>query len=241
MALRFTTRTAPALRNLALTSSVLGRRSATSALVRNYSTAKEVEPQQKAQSIIDALPGNSFISKTGYITVGAGIITWAISKEIYVFNEETLVLGSFIGIVTYLLKIMKQPYNEWAEGHINRVRDILVQAREDHKVSVNERVNEVNQLQDIVDVTKNLFVMSKEMARLEAEAFELKQKAAVSSEIKSVLDSWVRYENTVREREQKDLAQSVIESVKAQLADPKTQDEILAQCLTDVQKIAARA
>ncbi|ORX91548.1 hypothetical protein K493DRAFT_227731, partial [Basidiobolus meristosporus CBS 931.73] len=225
----------------ATSSSINARRSIASTWARHYSTGKEVEPQQKAQSIIDALPGNSFISKTGYITVGAGLITWAISKEIYVFNEETLVLGSFIGIVTYLIKIMKQPYNEWAEGHINRVRDILVQAREDHKVAVKERVNDVNQLQDIVDVTKNLFEMSKEMARLEAEAFELKQKSAVSAELKSVLDSWVRYENSVREREQKELATSVIESVKAQLQDSKTQDQILAQCFKDVEKIAARA
>jgi F-type H+-transporting ATPase subunit b len=56
---------------------------------------------------------------------------------------------------------------------------------------------------------------------LEAEAFELKQKVAAANEIKSVLDSWVRFEVSVREREQKSLAAEVIQKVIARLEDSK--------------------
>ncbi|KAJ1738383.1 atp4 subunit B of the stator stalk of mitochondrial F1F0 ATP synthase, partial [Coemansia sp. RSA 989] len=59
--------------------------------------------------------------------------------------------------------------------------------------------------------------------------------------IKSVLDSWVRYESSVRESEQKALASQVMANVHRQLQNPKTQDEIVAQCLRDIQAIAKTA
>ena len=73
-----------------------------------------IEPKQKALSIIDSLPGNSLITKTGYITVGTGLLTLAISKELYVLNEETLLLLSFSSMVAILYKALKQPVAEWA-------------------------------------------------------------------------------------------------------------------------------
>ena len=74
--------------------------------------------------------------------------------------------------------------------------------------------------QKIVCINNNIFYYQ-ETAALEAEAFELKQKVAAAAEIKSVLDSWVRYEAAIREREQKALAEAVIEKVKATISDPK--------------------
>jgi F-type H+-transporting ATPase subunit b len=47
--------------------------------------------------------------------VGTGLVTLAISKELYVFNEETLLLISFASIATILYRALKQPVNEWAE------------------------------------------------------------------------------------------------------------------------------
>ncbi|KAJ1888567.1 atp4 subunit B of the stator stalk of mitochondrial F1F0 ATP synthase, partial [Kickxella alabastrina] len=98
-----------------------------------------------------------------------------------------------------------------------------------------------SQLKDIVAYTKNMFGMSKEIATMNAEAFELQQKVALNAEIKSVLDSWVRYESSVRESEQKALADKVIGSVRSQLTNAKTQEDIIAQCLRDIQAIAKTA
>ncbi|RIA93690.1 hypothetical protein C1645_609807 [Glomus cerebriforme] len=210
--------------------------------IRRYTASpkddkQKVEPKQKALSIIDSLPGNSLITKTGYITVGTGLVTLAISKELYVFNEETLLVITFASIVTVLYRALKKPVNEWAEEQIGRVNNILRKAREDHKNAVQERIETVGQLGDIVDITKALFAMSKEIASLEAEAFELKQRAAASAEVKAVLDSWVRYEASLREREQKALSSYVIERVKSQLKDPRVQEDILNQSLDDLARI----
>jgi F-type H+-transporting ATPase subunit b len=66
----------------------------------------------------------------------------------------------------------------------------------------------------------------------------LKQKVEFTSQVKNVLDSWVRQEAAVREAEQKRLVAQVIENVKAKLLDPKTQQSILAQNLADIEKLS---
>ncbi|RKP25458.1 putative H+-transporting two-sector ATPase chain b precursor, mitochondrial [Syncephalis pseudoplumigaleata] len=199
----------------------------------------EVEPKKKAMSIIDALPGNSIISKTGYITVGAALATALVSKEIYVVNEETLVLVSFVGLTTALLNAVRGPYTEFVKDQYNKMKVMLENARASHKEIIQSQINETAQLRDTVGITKNLFAMSKEMAEMDAQIFELKQKAALSAEIKGVLDSWVRHESALREREQRQIADQVMERVQAALKDPKTQNQILAQAIADVERVVA--
>jgi F-type H+-transporting ATPase subunit b len=89
-------------------------------LERNIDSSidKQVEPKVKAQSLLDAIPGNSLVSKTGIVTLGVGLSTVAISKELYVLNEETLVLIAFSSMAAYLYKSMKGTIAEWTHDNI---------------------------------------------------------------------------------------------------------------------------
>ncbi|KAG1469202.1 hypothetical protein G6F56_003390 [Rhizopus delemar] len=206
--------------------------------VRHYTTQKEVEPKEKANSILNSLPGNSLVSKTGFVTLSTGLATFLISKEIYVLNEETLVLVASAGLLGVLLKYLREPFSNMADEHIARIKNVMVKAREDHKAAVQERIDEAGQMKDLVDVTKALFQLSRETAELEAQAFALKQQVAVAAEAKTTLDSWVRHEASLREREQKQLAAYLIEKINKDLEDPKIQQQILDQAILDVQRIA---
>ena len=77
--------------------------------------------------------------------------------------------------------------------------------------------------------------MSQETAKIEAEVFELEQKTALAAEAKSVLDSWVRYEGQVKQRQQKELAESIINKITKELENPKTLQQILNQSVADVE------
>jgi len=70
---------------------------------------------------------------------------------------------------------------------------------------------------------------------LEAQAFELEQKTALVAEAKTVLDSWVRYEGQVKQRQQRELAESIIAKVEKELEDPKVLKQILDQSIKDVE------
>ena len=75
-----------------------------------------------------------------------------------------------------------------------------------------------------------------ETAKLESENFVQQQKVAVALELKSVLDSWVRYEQQVKEREQVDLTKSVIDKVAASLKDEKVQGDILLSAVAEIER-----
>jgi hypothetical protein len=72
---------------------------------------------------------------------------------------------------------------------------------------------------------------------LEAEAYELEQRTALAAEAKSVLDSWVRYESQVKQRQQKELSQSIIAKVQKELENPKVLQQILQQSVADVESM----
>ena len=75
-----------------------------------------------------------------------------------------------------------------------------------------------------------------ETARLESENYVQQQKIAVAAELKSVLDSWVRYEQQVKEREQADLTKSVIDKVIASLKDDRVQKDILVNAVAEIER-----
>lgn len=50
-----------------------------------------------------------------------------------------------------------------------------------------------------------------------------------------MLESWVRYEGQVKQRQQKELAESVIAKVQKELENPKVLQQILQQSITDVE------
>jgi F-type H+-transporting ATPase subunit b len=132
---------------------------------RYQSTTPVEEPKKKAQSIIDALPGNSLVSKTAILSAGAGISTWAISNELYVLNEETVVAFCLLSVFYGIFKYGGPMYSEWADSTISRIKGTLDDARKGHAEAVRTRIEDVKPLSNVVEITKNLFEVSKVCVR----------------------------------------------------------------------------
>jgi len=207
--------------------------------VRYASNVSAEDPKKRAQSILDSLPGNSMISKTAILSAGAGLSIFGISNEFLVINEETVVAFCLLSVFWAVGKYGGPMYSEWADGQVTKMKGILNAAREDHTSAVKSRIENVKQLGSVIDVTKQLFEVSKETATLEAKAFELEQKTGLAQEAKQVLDSWVRYEGQVKQRQQKELADSIIAKISKELENPKTLQQILQQSILDVEKIVS--
>ncbi|KAI9925020.1 atp4 subunit B of the stator stalk of mitochondrial F1F0 ATP synthase [Aspergillus wentii] len=206
---------------------------------RSNSSVPTEDPKKKAQSIVDSLPGNSLVSKTAIISAAAGLSVAAISNELYVMNEETVAAFCLLSVFTAVGKYGGPAYKEWADGQVQKHKDILNAARADHTNAVKQRMDNVKELSGVVEVTKQLFAVSKETAQLEAQAYELEQRTALAAEAKQVLDSWVRYEGQVRQRQQRELADTIIGKIQKELESPKVLQQILQQSVSDVERIMA--
>lgn len=203
--------------------------------VRFYSD--KPTPEARAASILDALPGNSFISKTTWVTLGAGLTSFAVSNELYVANDETVILGGFLIFVALVARSLSKPYSDWANNTANRIAGILNDARANHTKAVQSRIDSVNNKSDIVDTTKALFSVAKETVELEKDAFELKQRTELAAEVKAVLDSWVRFEAKQREAEQNQLTETVIAKVAEALKTDKAQKQIIDGAVAEIEQL----
>jgi F-type H+-transporting ATPase subunit b len=179
-----------------------------------------------------------------------------------VANEETVLAVGFFIIVAAAARSIGSPYSSWANGHIERITNILQGARQEHTQAITERMDSVKDLKEVVPLTQNLYAVAKvrpdsnrgarmegakiippltyhaplqEIAELEHKNFQLEQENAVKSELKQVLDSWVRYEQQQRESEQLDLVKTVKAGVEAELAKPAFKKQLLEEALAHVE------
>lgn len=204
-------------------------------LYRYASTSAERKaPEVVAKSLLEALPGRDSVTKAGSFTALASVATYLISKEWFVFNGEVWEALALFGAYYIWYSSSKEGASEWFREKRETFRSVLQRARDDHKAVVMERIEHVQQMADVAKTTEDLYAMSKEIAQLEAEQYELKQRSALVKDVKSTLDAWVRYEANQREREQKRVVQSVMDSIKTKVNDPAFQTAYLEQVLQRV-------
>lgn len=63
----------------------------------------------------------------------------------------------------------------------------------------------------------------------------------MANEARSVLESWVRYEGQVKQKQQKDLTESVIAKIDKELENPKVLQQLLNQSLLEVERTLRKA
>jgi F-type H+-transporting ATPase subunit b len=209
--------------------------------IRFASSSSPVEPKERANSIINAMPGNNLISKTGVLATSAAAAVYGISNELIVLHDETILVVTFAAFTALAAKFVAPLYTEWADGEIKKVNDLLTESRTKHVDAVKGRIDSVSQLKDVGATTQQLFKVSKETAELEAKVFELKQKLAVTQEAKATLDSWVRYEQQQRQLEQQQLIKLVLDKVNKEIENPKFQERVLNEAVAEVEKLFAKA
>ena len=63
-------------------------------------------PEKRAEEIINNLPSKpSLVTKTGTALLGTGLAAAAISQELYVVNEETVIAAGFLVLITFIAKV----------------------------------------------------------------------------------------------------------------------------------------
>ncbi|PKI84947.1 atp4 subunit B of the stator stalk of mitochondrial F1F0 ATP synthase [Malassezia vespertilionis] len=235
MVFSIASRSVQAASRRAVTAAVPTARTAALTPARFYSDKSS--PEAKASSLIDMLPGNSLVSKTTWVTLGAGLTAFTVSNELYVANDETVIAAGFLVFAFLIGKAVSKPYSNWADSTIEKYTNILNEARAGHTKAVQDRIDTVAKQKDVVGSTKELYNLAKDTVNAEQEAFELKQRVQMSAEIRNVLDSWSRYEAQQRESEQKMLTESVIMNVQKALLEEKTQKQVLDGALGDLEKL----
>ena len=127
---------------------------------------KQTDPKAKANSIINAIPGNNILTKTGVLGTSAAAVIYAISNELYVINDESILLLTFLGFTGLVAKYLAPAYKDFADARMKKVSDVLNASRNKHVEAVKDRIDSVSQLQNVAETTKVLFDVSKETGKI---------------------------------------------------------------------------
>src|ERR1700738_711474 len=87
------------------------------------------DPKTRAAALIDALPGNSLLSKTGFLTVGTAALATAVSKELYIFNDESVILLCSSLLLYLVVQLGAPGYTEWVKSIQQQQTQLLTSAR----------------------------------------------------------------------------------------------------------------
>jgi hypothetical protein len=66
--------------------------------------------------------------------------------------------------------------------------------------------------------------------------FVRRQQVALAAEVKTVLDSWVRFEQQEKENEQARLVKAIVHNVLKNISEEKTQKDVLAWAVSEVDR-----
>ncbi len=86
---------------------------------------------------------------------------YAISNELYVLNEESVVMLCLLSVFYGIFAYGGPLYKEWADSQTQKIKDILYSARAGHADAVKARIEDVKPLSNVVEITKQLFEVSK--------------------------------------------------------------------------------
>lgn len=69
-------------------------------------------PAERANELLETVPTSNIVTKTGAVILGTGLAATAISQELYVVNEETVVLAGFVILATFIARVGPMPVND---------------------------------------------------------------------------------------------------------------------------------
>ena len=195
-------------------------------------------PVAKANSLLDLVPGNSLLTKTGVVATGVGLTAVAISKEFLLLHPETIVLGAFAGMVVFLHQQVTPIVANELDTRADEIRKHLNAAGDARKANLLNEIEATKGNTETVGITKEIFAISKDITVLQAQIRERELRRAIGTQIKFKLDYIAQLEAQKRQLEQ----QKVLEALRARVAeaiqDPKFQNELLKKVVVDLESLA---
>lgn len=123
------------------------------------SSSNPPPPAERASELINKLPSSpGLITKTGTVVLGTGLLATAISQELYVVNEETVIAAGFFILLTFIAKVRESNARSFPCYGINSVPLYIARASGSPTVTGRRAIFSVSRvfLSSLVQSTRKL-------------------------------------------------------------------------------------
>ncbi|KAK6470436.1 ATP synthase F(0) complex subunit B1 [Huso huso] len=174
---------------------------------------------------------------TGPYVLGTGLLTYLLSKEIYVINHETFAAASIGIVIVYGIKKFGPSVAAFADKlndeKVSKVREVKELAVSNLQQAIEDEKKE----QWRAEGRQNLFDAKRNNVAMLLEINYRERLHMVTNEVKKRLDYQIALQNLQRRMEQEHLVSWVEKSVVKSIT-PQQEKESIAKCITDLKMLA---
>jgi len=179
------------------------------------------------------------LGATGPYTLGVGLMTFLLSKELWVFEEH---MAEFTGFCIAALIIHKN-FGHGIAGYMDKKIDAYHEAAyiapiADAKATATAVITEAETSIAQMAAAKFLFEAKKENIALQLEELYRKRLAEVHNAVKARLDYQVALQDSQLQLQKEFMVKWIVESVHQSIT-PEQEEETMRQCLSDLKLLAA--
>ncbi|ODN05972.1 ATP synthase subunit b, mitochondrial [Orchesella cincta] len=177
---------------------------------------------------------------TGPYAFGGGLLTYLLSKEIWVLEHEFWGGVSFFMMIIYAVKKFGPQTSAYLEKEIQAELDEL-NAGKINEIEQNTKAIEAEKLSQFqAEGQKMLFEVKRENVSLQLEAVYRERLMEVYRSVKNRLDYQLEKTNAERNVQQKHMVDWIVSNVKKAITAESEQENI-KKCIGDLKGLAARA
>eukprot|EP00035_Acanthoeca_spectabilis_P019853 m.429943 g.429943 ORF g.429943 m.429943 type:complete len:216 (+) comp17094_c0_seq1:112-759(+) len=197
--------------------------------------------QMSTPAIGAVVPQRTFMDtstgRTGfYAAAGAGALV-ALSQEVLILHGESVV-AAWLGFVVYKLHQKVGPAAaEFFDDRASGMLETMSAGKTAEVEDLNAQLAEAKAVPAQLEGIKDMFEISRELNDMSRELAYRQEVHAVRAAAVSELDNFLKVENEVRAQEQADLVANIHAAVLEGLKGKEK--DILAQCVTDLEALAA--
>lgn len=177
---------------------------------------------------------------TGPYTFGAGLLTYLLSKEIWVLEHEFWGGVSFFIMIIYGVKKFGPQMSAYLEKEIQNDLDEM-NAGKINEIETYTKAIEAEKLSQFqAEGQKMLFEVKRENVALQLEAVYRERLMDVYRSVKNRLDYQLEKTNAERNVQQKHMVNWIVSNVKKSITAESEQENI-KKCIGDLKALATRA
>uniref|UniRef100_UPI003B642BA6 ATP synthase subunit b n=1 Tax=Artemia franciscana TaxID=6661 RepID=UPI003B642BA6 len=177
---------------------------------------------------------------TGPYVLGAGALTFLLSKEIYVVEHE-FYTGVAIAIMgTYGVKKFGKQIADYADKGIGEIEQSFKEYQDSSKIGFEEAITLEERAQKSAEAQIMLFQAKRENVQFQLEAAYRARLHHVNNEIKKRLDYHLETERAQRQIKQKNMVDWIVRNVMKSIT-PEQERLMLSKCISDLKAMSIKA
>jgi len=177
---------------------------------------------------------------TGPWMFGGGLVTYLLSKEIWVMEHEFFNGLALVMLITIIVKKFGPSVSEYLDKELDDERNGWYEGKNAEIKQVQGEIAGEKKMQWQIEGGDMIFDVKKENIALQVEASFRERIASVYSEVKKRLDFHADKQNIERNIQQKHMVAWIVQRVQGAIT-PEAEQENIKKCIADLKGLAARA